>query len=162
MCQPESHNQCNVCLSQFHNHPLSYSLFPPPPLSQSGEWGVVPFHVCLDLHHGGGSLQPTIPTGGFPAGQSAVWRPDGGSPWHLPVNRRRHAGIWFPTVSEYWLGVWELHRTGWVVECLKEREGTVKKLQNMYIWATRRKQAAFEMILKHVWVLSHSLAAAEL
>lgn len=134
----------------------------PPPLSQSGEWGVVPSHVCLDLHHGGGSLQPTIPTGGFPAGQSAVWRPDGGSPWHLPVYRRRHAGIWFPTVSEYWLGVWELHRAGWVVEWLKGREGIVKIItEHVYIWATRSTQAAFEMILNNT-VLSYSLADAEL
>lgn len=72
--------------------------------------------VRLDLHHGRGSLQPPVPTRGFPAGQSAVWRPDGRSSWHLPVHGRRHAGVWLPGVPEHRLGVRELHRAGWVVE----------------------------------------------
>lgn len=65
--------------------------------------------------HGRGSLLPPVPAGGFPPGQPAVWRPDGGSSWHLAVHRRRHIGIWFPGVPEHLLRFRELHHTGWVV-----------------------------------------------
>lgn len=67
------------------------------------------------LHHGSRSLQSPVTAGGFPPGQSAVWRPDRRSARHLSVHRGRLAGVWLPGIPEHRFWV-QLHHVRWVQE----------------------------------------------
>lgn len=66
-------------------------------------------------HNGQQCFLPSVPAGGLPAGQSAVWGPDGWPAWHLPLHRGWRARVRLPWVPQRGLGLRELLCAGWVI-----------------------------------------------